>query len=294
MKKWKKICKGLLFPGTYTIALLTPLSVVFILYSMMKLDPNSPIRIFSYIMASYTLCVWCLKITDIISMFKKFLNSNKYAKRWVTDTHIRINTSLCVSLLFNAAYALFHLALGIYHSSFWYYSLTGYYIALAVIRFFLLKHTRRYTYGEKLKEELIRYRICGYVFLILNIVLTVMVFFMIYFEKIFIHHKITAIAMAAYTFFAFTTAIINIITYRKYKSPIYSAAKSISLASACVSMITLTSVMITTFGDKEDTEFRRVILSSTGASVSIFISTMAFYIIIKCTQKIKGFKDGQK
>ncbi len=61
-----------------------------------------------------------------------------------------------------------------------------------------------------------------------------MMFIMVYQGRNYGHHEITTIAMAAYTFTSFTMAIINVIKYRKYKSPVYSATKAISLSSACV------------------------------------------------------------
>ncbi len=219
---------------------------------------------------------------------------SKYFKILFEDMHLRTNISLYVTLILNTVYAIFQFGLGAYYSSFWYYSLTGYYATLAVMRFFLLKYTRKYSKGENFKEELIRYRICGYIFLLLNISLTLIIFFMIYFEKTFIHHEITAIAMAAYTFVAFTLAVINIIKYRKYKSPVYSASKAISLAAACVSMITLTSTMLTAFSKADDIKFRSIMLTLIGTAVSIFILTLAIYMIIQSTKKIKGINMDNK
>ena len=122
--------------------------------------------------------------------------------------------------------------------------MAGYYIALAVMRFFLVRHTSKHKPGEKMKEELIKYRTCGWVFLLMNLTLSVMVFFMVYWNRTFHHHEITTITMAAYTFTAFTMAIINMVKYRKYNSPVYSASKAISLAAACVSMLTLAHALL--------------------------------------------------
>jgi hypothetical protein len=50
---------------------------------------------------------------------------------------------------------------------------------------------------------------------------------------------ITTIAMAAFTFSTFIIAIINLVRYKKYKSPVYSAIKIVSFIAGCVSMLTL-------------------------------------------------------
>ena len=140
-------------------------------------------------------------------------------------------------------------------------------------------------------EELINYRACGIVFLLMNLALALIIFFMVYWNRTFHHHEITTITMAAYTFTAFTMAIINMVKYRKYNSPVYSASKAISLASACVSMLTLESTMLTTFGDgTADLTFRRIMLGSSGGVISVFIIVMAIYMIVQSSKKLKALK----
>lgn len=205
-----------------------------------------------------------------------------------SDIHLRMNVSLYGTLIWNTAYAVFQLGLGFWHHTFWYYSLAGYYLSLAVMRFFLVRHTRKHKPGELMREELKKYRTCGIIFLIMNLALTLIIFFMVYWNRTFIHHEITTIAMAAYTFGALTMAIINMIKYRKYNSPVYSASKAISLASACVSMLTLESTMLTTFDDGTmDLTTRRIMLGTSGAAVSAFVIAMAVYMIAQGTKKIK-------
>ena len=137
-------------------------------------------------------------------------------------------------------------------------------------------------------EELRKYRACGIVFLVMNLALALMIFFMVYWNRTFHHHEITTIAMAAYTFTSLTLAIINTVKYRKYNSPVYSASKAISLASACVSMLTLESTMLTTFGEGTvDLAGRRLFLGLSGGAISVLIIAMAVYMIVQGTKKIK-------
>lgn len=183
--------------------------------------------------------------------------------------------------------------MGLWHHSIWFYSLAGYYILLAVMRFMLLRHTKEYSPLQNVKKELKQYRICGVYLLLLNITLTVILFYIIWQNRTFKHHEVTTIAMAAYTFTAFTFAILNIIRYRKYKSPVFSAAKAISLACACVSMITLEATMLTTFGMENEKVFRQIMMGTSGGVVSIFIVGMAIFMIINGTKKLKENKDGE-
>ena len=190
---FKKLGKALLFPHIAIMIMLIPIATVFLVYSMVFMGSESPVAIVSYVLAFYTLMVWCFKIPYLIRFFKEFKNENKYARRWLDDTHLRVNVSLYGSLIWNTAYAVFQLGLGFWHHTFWYYSMAGYYIALAVMRFFLVRHTSKHTPGEKMYDERIKYRACGIVFLLMNLTLSVMVFFMVYWQRTFYHHMIRLI-----------------------------------------------------------------------------------------------------
>jgi len=285
---WKKLGKALLFPHIAVMLVLLPVATVFLVYAMVFLGTESIAAIISYVLAFYTLSVWCLKIPYLIKFFKTFKEENKYARLWQDDVHLRVNISLYGTLIWNTAYAVFQLGLGFWHKTFWYYSLAGYYIALAVMRFFLVRHTGKHSAGTQMRAELVRYRACGIVFLVMNLALALIIFFMVYWNRTFHHHEITTIAMAAYTFSALTMAIVNTVKYRKFNSPVYSASKAISLASACVSMLTLEATMLTTFGNSTMTlATRRLFLALSGGAISAFIIAMAIYMIVRGTKKIK-------
>ena len=294
---WKKLGKAILFPHIALMIILIPIATVFLVYSMVFVGTESLLAIISYVLAAYTLTVWCFKIPRIIRFFKNFKNENKYARRLIDDERLRVNISLYGSLIFNVAYAALQLWLGFYHSSFWFYSIAVYYISLAVMRLFLARYTTKNRAGDSMRAELVRYRACGWVFLVMNLALTLMIFFMLYWNRTFVHHEITTITMAAYTFTAFTVAIVNMIRYRQYNSPVYSASKAISFAAACVSMLTLTSTMLTTFGDGTmDVVANKIMLGTIGFGVSAVVIAMAISMIIIGTKKLKRLKestDGQ-
>lgn len=289
----KKIGKALIFPHTAIVLLLIPAAAAALVYSMAVIGSESMAAYLSYALSAYTLTVVCARIPAFLRFCKTIPEKNKLINRWLEDSSFRINVSLYGTLLWNTAYALFQLGLGIYHKTFWYYSMAGYYFSLALMRFLLVRHTRKYRPGEKPREELIRYRICGFVFLIMNLTLSVMIFFMVYWNRTFHHHEITTIAMAAYTFGAFTMAVINLIKYRKFKSPVYSASKAISLAAACVSMLTLESTMLTTFQDASmPLTARRMMLGISGGAISVFIISMAVYMIVHSSKQLKEYPHG--
>jgi len=287
---WKKVGLSLIYPHVAVIIYLLPISVAFLVLSLIYLGTESVLAILSYLLSFYVLLVICFRIPKIVQFFKKIKHENKYIRKWFTDVHLRVNVSLYGSLIWNVAFAIFQLALGFIYKSFWFYSMFAYYVILAIIRFSLVKHTTKYKANEETEIEIKKYILSGWLLLFINIALAVIVFFMVYFNRTFYHHMITTIAMAAYTFFTFTFAIINLVKYRKYNSPVYMAAKSISLIAGAVSMLTLETTMLTTFGTNESPLFTQIMLSSTGVAVIGFAISMAIIMLVKGKKALKEQK----
>lgn len=285
---WKKIWKALLFPHIAFLFLLLVLAIPLMLYGMLILGNEHPLTIASYVLAFYTLTIWCVRVPAIIRFAKTFKDENQYMKRWLTDVHLRTNVTLSGNVIWNGAYAALQLGLGVYHKSIWFYSLALYYTSLAFMRSFLVRYTLRHKPGSEMREEWHRYRICGWIFLVLNMALTVMIFYMVARNRIVQHHEITTIAMAAYTFTSLTMAILNLIKYRRYNSPAVSASKTISLTSACVSMLTLEGTMLATFSSTDmAVQTQQLFLGLSGLAISAFILVMAIYLIVHGNKQIK-------
>ena len=71
-------------------------------------------------------------------------------------------------------------------------------------------------------------------------------------------------------------------------STLSTASKAISFAAACVSMLTLTSNMLTTFNDGTMDPFaRKMMLGSVGVAVILVVIGMAVGMIARGTRKLK-------
>lgn len=289
--KIKGIAYALLFPPRWILLLLLPTATAFLLFSMLCLGESSPLTYLSYALAFYTLTIWCAALPGILRFFKTVRRENPYARRWFDDRHLRMRVSLTRAFLWSTAYAVFQLCLGIYHESAWYYATAAYYASLAVMRLLLSRHTRKYAPGERIREELYRARALGIGFLFTNLAVSAMLFFMLYRGRTFHHHEITTIAMAAYTFTSFTVALVGLLRHRRLGSPLYMASRTVGLASACVSMITLEATMLTTFGGGEENAFfRSAMMLASGAALSVFLIAAAVLLIGKNTRALKEFE----
>ena len=288
---WKRIGNALLFPPAAVLIVLTPIAAAALVYSMLRLEETSPVRIGSYVLAFYTLVIVCVRAPKVVRSIGTFKRENKYIQTWSNDPRLRMNITVGGSVLWNGAYAALQLGLTIYYRSAWLYSLAAYYATLAAMRCSLVWHTLRYTPGEQMQQELVRYRTCGWVFLLMNLALSGVMFYRIYENRFVQHHEITTIAMATYTFAMLTVAIVNVVRYRKYNSPVLSSAKAISLAAACVSMLTLESSMLASFNKGTLSQKTiRIFLALSGGAVSAFIVGMAVYMIVQASRKLKSLE----
>ena len=128
---WKKLGLSLLYPHIAVLICLMPISIAFLVLSLIFLGFDSVISILSYILAVYVLVVICFRVPRIINFFKTLKKENKFMQRWFSDVQLRINVSLYGSLIWNVVFAIFQLVLGFYHKSFWYFSMFVYYSKLS-------------------------------------------------------------------------------------------------------------------------------------------------------------------
>lgn len=293
MRKWAKIVRVILFPDGKVFFFLVPLSAALLIYTFIGSEVHE-VRYASYIISAYTLTAVCCKLPGILCFWKEIGQRNKYIAKYRNDTGWRMTVSLYTSFVINTAYAILQLGLGVIYSTIWYYSMAAYYFMLSVMRFYLLHYLRGIRRPGKDKvKELHRYRFCGTVLLGMNLALAVIVYYITWQNRTFVHHTITTIAMAAYTFTSFTMAAVSLIRYRKYQSPVLSAAKIIGFTSAMVSMLTLETTMLTVFGGGEKESFDRTMTGTTGAVITLTVLIMAIYMIVKSTKKLKYIKKGE-
>lgn len=288
MEKFKKILYIIFFPPFILTIILFIISMLLLLYSITNFDSNSIYCIFSYVLAFYSLLILSFRIPYIIKLINKLKNENKYVLKLRNDTNLRVNIILTFSLIWNILYALFQVYLAIYNNNnmLWFFTMAFYYSIIAIMKFSLIKYTINNPPSSNLELEIKKYRLCGYLLLILNIAVSVMIFFFLYLNKELKKNQIVTIALATYTFTAFIVALIGYFKYKKYNSFVYMALKTITLICASVSMMTLTVTMLSTFGIDDNSNTDNIIKTIVGITLSLFILTMSIFMIYKSyTQK---------
>ncbi len=256
---------------------------------------NPVLQYVSYLASAYALVVTITGFTYIrraVGGVRKFVSdhplmkkfrSTRVGEKFMTDARFRAGISLYQGFFINLLYIVMKLVSGIVYRSAWFIALAVYYILLAVMRFLLVR--RLNTQDEA--AELRRYRLCGIMLLFMNQALTGIVVFIVRQNQGFAYPGLLIYAMAAYSFYAVTIAIVNIVKTQRHKSPILSASKAINLVAAMVSILSLETAMLAQFGGNDDPMFRQVMTGATGGSVCTIVIGMAIYMIWRANKNLK-------
>ncbi len=257
-----------------------------------------PIQIISYLFSAYALVVTITGFPHIISLAKRIKNyisehplmikfkNTKLGAKYLNDLNFRTEISLYLGLFINLLYIGMNIFSGIRYRAVWFISLAFYYILLAVMRYMLLRKGKS---EHNLCNEWKRYRMCGIILLIMNQALAAIVIIIVKQNKGFNYSGLLIYAMAMYSFYSVITAIADIVKFRKHGSPVISAAKAIKFVAALVSMLSLTTAMITQFGNNDE-NFRKLMTGTVGGGVCTIVIIMAIFMIIRSNRNLKILK----
>lgn len=265
-----------------------------VIYVLANNMDNTVISYVAYALSAYAMVITTTGMVNVIRMtrngmenhpfIKKILSIPK-VKKYLKEAKFRTETSLYHGFLINLLYVALKFCSGLYYRSIWFVSLAVYYLLLAVMRFSLLHYVR--SRKDNRVSEWKRYRFCGIVLLFMNQALAAIVIIVVTQNKGFEYAGFLIYAMAFYAFYAVITSVINVVKFRKYGSPVMSAAKVINLTAALVSMLSLETAMLAQFGE-DDIIFRQIMTSATGTGVCVIVLGMAVFMIAKSTKVLKN------
>lgn len=281
---WKAIGLKLLFPHTFIVFLLFNLTVAGLIYIFVNHLEENLIAILFYMVAFYTLVVVCARIPKIVKDVKSGLYANKYSYTYLTDKDLRMRLSMYRGLIINFCFATFKIILGFVYNSSWLFAMAGYNMILSLMRFVVIARSQKKGLSplDERRRGLHSYEVCGWLVMVLNIAVSVIMFMVIVEKQTIEYHMIVTIGLAAFTFYCFTMAVINMVKYRERTNPVYAAVKRIDMVKAIVSIFTLQVAMLTSFGGENaasatgtQSNFDSNLMNTlTGIAVTIAINTI--------------------
>lgn len=272
-------------------------SYALVIYALAKEDVHPVIAYAAYFLSAYAFVITVTGITGIICLVRQGIGNHPFVRkmlgiplveRYLKEDTFRAETALYQGFFINLLYAGIKMFSGILYGSVWFITLAVYYILLAVMRASLLHYVRKN--GKDKASEWQRYRLCGIILLFMNVALTGIVILVVRRNSGFEYPGMLIYIMAMYAFYAIIIAVRNVIKFRRYGSPVLSAAKVTGLMAALVSMLSLETAMLTQFGAADDPMFRQIMTASTGAGISIIVLGMAVFMIVRSTKQLKNIR----
>lgn len=194
-------------------------------------------------------------------------------KAWKKDYQLSTLITSSISAVISTAFTLYNGILGIVYQSLWHGSICVYYLCLSVIRAILIL-TRRKNNGKI-------FVITHILLLIMDIMLIVPIAVMVKGERSYTYGLIPAIAMATYTTYRITVALIHFSKSKKNNSLMISELRMINLTDALVAVLSLQNALITANGGMNDKMHTLTAWTSAGILFIIVVITIRSFMKVK-------------
>jgi len=295
MNKWKNFFEKLLFPKSWMVFLLFNVTVISLIYVFVQGKIMEPIAYVAYTVSFYALVVVCARIPAIVKGCKEALYKNRYLHRFLTEKELRVWFFAYMGLIVNVCFAVFKVIVGYIYDSSWLYAMAGYHTLSSLMTFIIVYRDKKGKDAEehtRLIRGLHSYEMCGWLMILMNTAISVIVFMVIFRKQTISYPGIMIYAIAAYSFYCLIMALINLVKYRRKNNPAFSAIKRIGLAKALVSIFTLQVAMLTQFGDGNEV-LTRLMNLATGSAVCASIMALAVFMLLgvrKDYRKVRNYR----
>lgn len=288
MNLLKRIWNYLIKPKPLFLALFYILFVILLALTLTLVCVSKTQTVIHYILyglsaISLTYFVYTIVIfaptfkQDIIRLLRKF----KFTSTLLDNYGYRTMMFSIVGFVLNVAYVVFIGILAIVTHSAWYIAITAYYLILTLMKGNIFYSKKKY--NTELKKAR-AYRFCGIMFILLMLAFSGVIVLIYTSNMYFEYAGIMIYAVAGYTFYKLTLAIINIFKARHQNDLYIQSLRNINLVSAMISIIVLQVAMFQAFSPQHNTS---VFNGLTGGAISLLIVLLGAFMIIKSNKKIK-------
>lgn len=233
-----------------------------------------------------------------IEAIKQRIKRNRYGKMFLEQYGFKTMTLSVCSAAINLGFAIANLVSAIWYRSAWYGSLAGYYAALILFRVAVVvsdtKGRKKYADDEQgyavLQNKI---ELAGGAFLVIvEIAMGAAITVAVLFGRPVKTGRIMAISTAAYAFYKITMAIVNMVKAKNHGNPVVQSLRNLNLADACMTMVSLTVMMLTTFGEEEaEGTFMLTMEAAVGFAACAVVLVLATVMIVRSVKRINKEKD---
>ncbi len=285
----------LLHPSKLVLIFVPPLSFAALISIFAAQAMRSASAYMIYCMSAYSLAIWLAALPRLIRKMKtavmnsrimRKIGSSEITERYRNDLAFRGSVSIYQGMAVNVFYVVFRIAAGIRYASVWFISMAVYYLVLGGLRCYLIVCSRRR--NPELERRC--YHTTAWLLFLLNIPMGGMIVLTVRTNSGFSYPGSIIYLSALYTFYTMVTSIVNLVKFRKLKSPILFAAKVLNFIAAMMSILGLQTAMISRFSENGES-YRKMMNAITGTFVYGIVILIAVTMLLH-SRKIRNTKEG--
>lgn len=283
-KCWDKIKEphGLWLALFYVVFIVTVTATIVLLI----IKPSSYFNYILYLASAILLAYFVYTIIYFAPKIKakiiNILNSHSFTKTMLENYDYRTIIFSVFSFFVNLCFVAFQGVLGIITKSWWYITITIYYILLSLAKGLVLLSQKKYKSDSA--KALKTYRFVGIILTFLMIAFSGIIVLIYKSDRYFEYAGLLIYVVSAFTFYKVVLAIYNIIKAKKQNNIFTQCFRNINLSASLISLLVLQIAMFKAFSPESNTGFANAL---TGAGVAIIIVSIGIYMIASSTKKLK-------
>jgi hypothetical protein len=239
-----------------------------------------------YGLSAYCLTALCIKLPNAVRMEKLWLKNHPKVEGLLKTKDLHFKLELYIEQFINFAYGIFKIVSGVIVGSAWIGADGIYNFAQALIQLFQILQRKK---PGTLEKQWKSYRICGMLILLMHLTLIGIVFQMVNWNRAEESGEIMIIATAAFAFFKFFSAFLDLARDRKHKHPIDSSVRMLELSQAIFAIFSLQAGLLHTFGTGESWE--HPLNLAVGCIVCLLTVAMGIYMIRRANREMKQLQE---
>lgn len=241
---------------------------------------------FLYGFSAYSLTALCVKLPGALRKERNWVHSHPKVEGILKNEELHFQLDLYREQIINFGYGIYKIASGIVIGSAWIGADGIYNFVQALIQLFQILRRRK---PGSLIRQWKSYRFCGILILLMHLTLIGIVFQMVNWHRVEDSGEIMIIATAAFAFYKFISAFIDLAKDRKHKHPIDSSVRMLELSQAIFAIFSLQAGLLHTFGTGANWE--HLLNLAVGCAVCLLTVAMGIYMIRRANREMKNLQE---
>lgn len=293
----KQVFLALLKPHGLIIAL-APVIIVALMVGVFAFGKEDhPLTSAAYALSFYLLVVVCAWVAteQPARRLRQAVRSHKTLSRLMDDAGFRRRVSLQAGVVADLLWGGTNFALVLTGSVAWFVTLGCYYFLFATLRALLLRRLRAQRSSAPRESSTVALqdcraaRFCGIIILASTIILTGIATLVASGDGVIRYNKVSAIALATFTFCLITNAIIGLVKAHRSNSMLVIAHTRANFAIALVSLFTLEIALLSTFSTAQDAELASFMPIATGAAIAVALCALGIATITQANNALDSY-----